>query len=252
MSETKKTQELAKEITKVLMVAQAKLFQDEMKKMQDEMNKLKEELSKKVDDAVGSRKVNDKDDASEVGGREEGQPKGIYSNMNFDYSQLFKASHHHTPSVNLRKPPHFDGTRYPGWAYKMKMHLIATNLWEVVDLGVTFPTEEREITLEEAHNFHQNTQAVAMLVSSLALDEFNKVNGREIAKDIWEVLRIAFEGEKSVRKGNIELLHGELERFVFLEGESTQAMFDRMMSLVNHIRSIGSTDWGENKVARKI
>jgi hypothetical protein len=122
----------------------------------------------------------------------------------------------------------------------------------VVDVGLTFPTEEREITLEEAHNFCQNAQAVAMLVSSLALNEFNKVNGREITKDIWEVLRTSFEGDKSLRKGNIELLHGELERFVFLEGESTQAMFDRMMSFVNRIRSIGSTDWDENKVARKI
>ena len=147
--------------------------------------------------------------------------------MNFDYSQLFKASHHRTLFVNLGKPPHFDGTRYPDWDYKMKMHLIAANLWEVVDVGVTLPTKEREITLEEALNFHQNAQAIATLVSSLAPDEFNKVNGREIAKDIWEVLRTAFEGDKSVRKGNIELLHGELERFVFLEGESTHAMFDR-------------------------
>jgi hypothetical protein len=57
--------------------------------------KLKEELSKKVDDAIRTKKVddatsgnknNDKDYASEVGAREEGQPKGIYSNMNFDYS----------------------------------------------------------------------------------------------------------------------------------------------------------------------
>ena len=63
---------------------------------------------------------------------------------------------------------------------------------------------------------------------------------------------MSFERDKSVRKGNIELLHGELERFVFLEGESTQAMFDRMMSLVNRIRSIGSTEWDDNKVARKM
>ena len=160
MSETDKTQELTKEIAKELMAAQAKLFQDEIKKMQDEMSKLKEELSKKVDDAISSRKFeeatsskndNHQDGASDVGAGEHGQPKGIYSTMNFDYSQLIKASHHHTPSVNLGKPPHFDGTRYPDWAYKMKMHLIAANLWEVVDVGVIFPTKEREITLEEAH-----------------------------------------------------------------------------------------------------
>jgi hypothetical protein len=55
MSETKKTQELAKEIAKELMAVQAKLFQDEMKKMQDEMSKLKEELSKKVDELVARK-----------------------------------------------------------------------------------------------------------------------------------------------------------------------------------------------------
>jgi hypothetical protein len=55
-----------------------------------------------------------------------------------------------------------------------------------------------------------------------------------------------------VRKGNIELLHGELERFMFLQGETTQAMFDRLMSLVNHIRALVSTEWDDNKVARKM
>ena len=51
MSETDKMQvvaiEMAKKIAEELMVAQAKLFQDEMKKMQDKMSKMKEELSNK-------------------------------------------------------------------------------------------------------------------------------------------------------------------------------------------------------------
>ena len=140
----------------------------------------------------------------------------------------------HFPTVNHGKPPHFDGTRYTDWAYKMKMHLIATRLWEVVDVGVMIPTDEdREITLEEAFNLHQNAQTVSLLVSSLGPDEFAKVNGMESAKQVWDTLRVSFEGDKSVRKGNIELLHGELERFVFLQGETTQAMFDRLMTLVN-------------------
>ena len=70
--------------------------------------------------------------------------------MSFDYGQLIKGSTLHTPSINIGKPPHFDGTRYTDWSYKMKMHLIATRLWEVVDVGVMIPTnEDREITLEE-------------------------------------------------------------------------------------------------------
>ena len=67
----------------------------------------------------------------------------------------------------------------------MKMHLIAARLWEVVEVGVIFPTDEdREITLEEVHNLHQNAQAIALLVSSLSPDEFRKVNGMESAKQI--------------------------------------------------------------------
>ena len=68
----------------------------------------------------------------------------------------------------------------------MKMLLIAASLWEVVDVGVMIPTDEdREITLEEAFNLHQNAQAMSLLVSSLGPNEFNKVNGIESAKQIW-------------------------------------------------------------------
>ena len=55
-----------------------------------------------------------------------------------------------------------------------------------------------------------------------------------------------------MRKGNIELLHGELKRFVFLQNETTQSMFDRLMALVNRIRALGSIEWDGNKVARKM
>ena len=65
----------------------------------------------------------------------------------------------------------------------MKMHLIAVRLWEVVEVGVIIPIDEdREITPKETLNLHQNTQAVSLLVSSLSMDEFNKVNGMESAK----------------------------------------------------------------------
>ena len=70
------------------------------------------------------------------------------------------------------------------------------------------------------HNLHQNAQAVALLVSSLALDEFRKVNGMESAKQIWDTLKVSFEGDRSVRKGNIELIYGELERFMFLQNKN--------------------------------
>ena len=248
--------ELAKQIARELMSEQTKFFQEEMKKMKDEMGKMKEELSKKVEDVIsGTSKGNGaKDNMSDAGGDKEIlHGRGVYSNTGFDYAQLNKSPAIHFPTINQGKPPHFDRTRYTDWAYKMKMHLIAARLWEFVDVGVLIPTDEdREITLEEAYNLHQNAQAVSLLVSSLGQDEFNKVNGVESAKAIWDILKVSFEGDSSVRKGNIELLQGELERFVFLQGETTQAMFDRLVALVNCIRALGSKEWDDNRVARKM
>ena len=109
------------------------------------MSKLKEELSKKVDDAISGKNDTtsdkneaNKDAASDIGAGEHAHGKGIYSNMSFDYGQLIKGSTLHTPSINIGKPPHFDGTRYTDWSYKMKMHLIAVracgkhSMWESV------------------------------------------------------------------------------------------------------------------------
>jgi hypothetical protein len=166
MSKTDKVQadvaKMANKIAEELMAAQVK-FQDEMKKMQDEMRKMKKELSKKVDDAISGKNDANKDVSSDVGAGEHAHGKEIYSNMNFNYGQLIKGSPLHTPSVNIGKPPHFEGTRYNDWAYKMKMHLIVVRLWKVVDVGVMIPTDkDREITLEEVHNLHQKAQVVTL------------------------------------------------------------------------------------------
>jgi len=37
-----------------------------------------------------------------------------------------------------------------------------------------------------------------------------------------------------------------------LQGETTQALFDRLMALVNRIRALGSKEWDDNRVARKM
>jgi hypothetical protein len=37
-----------------------------------------------------------------------------------------------------------------------------------------------------------------------------------------------------------------------IEGETTQAMFDRFMTLINKIRALGETRWDDNSTARKI
>jgi hypothetical protein len=55
----------------------------------------------------------------------------------------------------------------------------------------------------------------------------------EEAKDVWNTLRMAHEGSKPVRKGKIDMLEGQLNRFVMFDNETPQDMFNRLKKLVN-------------------
>ena len=154
--------------------------------------------------------------------------------------------------INPGKPPTFDGVRYTDWAHRMKLHLIATTCWEVVDIGVNPPQDPNEWTLEDERDFHLNAMAATLILQCLTPEDNNKVNGMVNAKQIWDTLKVSFEGDKSVRVGNIELLQSKIENFCMIEGETTKAMFDRFMSLISQIRALGATTWDDNSAARKI
>ena len=55
-----------------------------------------------------------------------------------------------------------------------------------------------------------------------------------------------------MRQGNIELLQSKIKNFGLIEGETTQAMFDRFMPLINKIRALGDKYWDDNTAARKM
>jgi hypothetical protein len=99
---------------------------------------------------------------------------------------------------------------------------------------------------------HQNAAAASLILSALKPEELRKVNGMESAKQIWDTLKISYEGDKTVRVGFRELLQSKIENFDPIEGETTQAMFDRFMEQINKIRALGDKTWDDNAVARKL
>jgi DNA-binding FrmR family transcriptional regulator len=74
-----------------------------------------------------------------------------------------------------------------------------------------------------------------VLLSSLEKDEFDKVNGLEKAKDIWDTLQRVHEGTKSVKKAKRQLIEGQLDRFVVLDDEDPQEMYNQLNNLVNKV-----------------
>ena len=134
------------------------------------------------------------------------------------------------------------------------MHLygLHPSLWLIVNVGVTIPKEGEVPTLEHAQDLHRNVQAARVITSSLCAQEFNKVRNIQITKVIWDTLKEAHEGTDQVREGKIDLLQGELELFIMKDDETVRQMYDRLMLLVSDIRSLGSDDWEDLKVTKKL
>jgi hypothetical protein len=104
----------------------------------------------------------------------------------------------------------------------MKMHLISLNpsVWTIVPTDVDFQDENEKLDFEQHQQIHRKAQATSVLLSSLEKDEFDRVNGLEKAKDIWDTLQRAHEGTKPVMKAKRQLIEGQLDRFVMLDDES--------------------------------
>jgi hypothetical protein len=78
------------------------------------------------------------------------------------------------------------------------------------------------------------------------------VQGLKSAKEIWDVLKTAHEGDKVTKITKRETIEGELGRFMLNQGEEPQAMYNRLKTLVNQVRNLGSTKWDDHEMVKVI
>jgi hypothetical protein len=176
--------------------------------------------------------------------------KPINSNFSFDYSRIPYNSNAHLLSIPLGKPPHFDGEDYAFWSHKMRSHLFSLHpsIWEIVENGMQFDSTDNSVFINE--QIHKNAQATTVLLASLCRDEYNKVSGLDNVKQIWDTLKISHEGNDATMITKMELVEGELGRFAMIRGEEPTQTYNRLKTLVNKIRSYGSTRWTDHDVVR--
>jgi hypothetical protein len=97
---------------------------------------------------------------------------------------------------------------------------------------------------------HKNAQVTTVLLASLCRDEYNKVSGLDNTKQIWDTFKISHEGNYTTMITKMELVEGELERFAMIRGEEPTQTYNSLKTLVNKIRSYGSTRWTDHDVIR--
>jgi hypothetical protein len=74
-------------------------------------------------------------------------------------------------------------------------------------------------------------------------EEFNHVDGLDVTKGVWTTLQMAHGGFKLVRKAKIEMLEGQLYRFIMFDDEISQDMLNRLKKMVNRAKVLGSKKW---------
>jgi hypothetical protein len=159
-------------------------------------------------------------------------------------------------SVPLGKPPVFYGEDYCMWSYKMRHRLTSlhASIWDIVEFGSQVPSigDEGYDSDEVAQIRHFDTQATTILLASLCREEYNKVQGLKSAKEIWDVLKTAHEGDEVTKITKRETIEGDLDRFILNQGEEPQAMYNRLKTLVNQLRNLGSTKWDDHEMVKVI
>jgi hypothetical protein len=142
------------------------------------------------------------------------------------------------------------------WSDKMRHHLTSLHesILDIVEFGAQVPKMgDKDYDSNEAAQIrHFNSQATSMLLASLCREEYNKVQGLKSAKEIWDVLKTAQEGDEVTKITKHETIEGELGRFVLNKGEEPQSMYNRLKTMVNQVRNLGSTKWDDHEMVKVI
>jgi hypothetical protein len=142
------------------------------------------------------------------------------------------------------------------WSDKMRHHLTSLHesIWDIVEFGAQVPQvgDEDYGSNEATQIRHFNSQATSILLASLCQEEYNKVQGLNSAKEIWDVLKTAHEGDEVIKITKHKMIKGELGRFVLNKGEEPQAMYNWLKTMVNQVRNLGSTKWDDHEMVKVI
>jgi hypothetical protein len=130
--------------------------------------------------------------------------------------------------IPLVKPPYFDGDDYCMWSDMMRHHLTSlhASIWDIIEFGAQVPVvgDEGYDSDKVAQIRHFNSQATTILLASLCREEYNKVKGLKSAKEIWDVLKTAHEGDEVTKITKRETIEGELDRFVLNQKERSHKL----------------------------
>ncbi|MQM02575.1 hypothetical protein Taro_035344 [Colocasia esculenta] len=154
------------------------------------------------------------------------------------------AAQGHFERQSVNRPPLFDGEDYTYWKTRMKFFLqgLDYQIWSIIEEGDLLVTNEKDKwTEDDKKKISLNYKAKSILCCSLSKKEFNRISACKSTMEMWEKLRITYEGTDKVKETRIDILVTQYERFQMQSGETITQMHSRFTDITNGLAVLGKT-----------
>ncbi|MQM03582.1 hypothetical protein Taro_036367 [Colocasia esculenta] len=154
------------------------------------------------------------------------------------------AAQGHFEGQSVNRPPLFDGEDYTYWKTRIEFFLqgLDDQIWSIVEEGDLLVTNEKDKwTEDDKKKISLNCKAKSILCCALSTKEFNCISACKSAMEMWEKLRITYEGTDKVKETRIDILVTQYERFQMQQGESITQMYNRFTNITNGLTSRDKT-----------
>jgi hypothetical protein len=136
--------------------------------------------------------------------------------------------------------PRFDGF-YDHWSMLMENLLRSKELWSLVETGIpTLPaaaTPAKIKAVDEAKL--KDLKAKNYLFQAIDRSTMETILKKDTAKDIWDSMKMKYQGSTKVRRAQLQALRREFEILGMKEDESVENYFSRTLTIANKMKANG-------------
>ncbi|XP_060216273.1 uncharacterized protein LOC132643756 [Lycium barbarum] len=159
-----------------------------------------------------------------------------------------------TPFIALA-PPVFEGEGYQIWAARMEAHMEANDLWEAVEEDYEVPPLPANPTMAQIKNQKEKktrkSKARATLFAAVSSEIFVRIMTMKSAFEVWNFLKKEYEGDERIKGMRVLNLIREFELQKMKDSETIREYSDRLLSIANNVRLLGS-EFPDSRLVQKI
>ncbi|GAV75560.1 UBN2 domain-containing protein, partial [Cephalotus follicularis] len=104
---------------------------------------------------------------------------------------------------------------------------------------------------EDRRRFQMKAKAKHIIIYAINSSDFNRVSSCILATEMWDRLKVTYEGTNQVKEANISMLVHEYEMFTMNENEDIKSLFTRFTNITNALQSLDKI-YSNSEIVRKI